>query len=181
MTELNRLIKFIDLIDQAATLSNLKDLELSYKNNNLTLVKSIKNIITYKRNRLEIELKEQSKNNHISLKIKELSAKKKPKTIKTIKETKPSIKVSLAKKTVEKQMPAYTAINMYKSFFRKNISVIKAKINEVDLATLSKIVEIPDPFFSQLIADVFFKSKNVYKMKIEPASWFHEAKRVNHG
>jgi hypothetical protein len=181
MTELNQLVKFIDLIDQAATLSNLKDLELSYKNNNLTLVKSIKNIITYKRNRLEIELKEQSKNNHISLKIKELSAKKKPKTIKTIKETKPSIKVSLAKKTVEKQIPSYTAINMYKSFFRKNIGVIKAKINEVDLATLSKIVEIPEPFFSQLVGDVFFKAKNVYKMKIEPAPWFHEAKRINHG
>ena len=181
MTELNQLVKFIDLIDQAATLSNLKDLELSYKNNNLTLVKSIKNIITYKRNRLEIELKEQSKNNHISLKIKELAAKKKPKTIKIIKETKPNIKVSLVKKTVEKQIPSYTAINMYKSFFRKNISVIKAKINEVDLTTLSKIIEIPEPFFSQLVDDVFFKSKNVYKMKIEPAPWFHEAKRVNNG
>jgi len=76
---------------------------------------------------------------------------------------------------------SYISSVCHKSYFRKNISVIKAKINEIDLATLSKIVEIPEPFFSQLVGDIFFKTKNVYKMKIEPASWFHEAKRINHG
>jgi hypothetical protein len=177
MTNLSFLIDCIKLIDQAEDFEQLNKIEISLPNLNQTLSKILRIVVYFKKNQIKQAIDKELKDKKTALKIAFIEQKRIKKTRKE--------RVKIKKELEIIQAPilktSYISSVCYKSYFRKNISVIKAKINEVDLTTLSKIIEIPEPFFSQLVDDVFFKTKNVYKMKIEPAPWFHEAKRVNNG
>ena len=169
MSHLSVLIEHIKLIDQANDFEHLNKIEISLPKLNQTFSKILRIVVYFKKNQIKQVIDQELKNKKTALKIAFIEQKKvKKEKIRQV-EIKPIIKTS------------YISSVCYKSYFRKNISVIKAKINEIDLATLSKIVEIPEPTFVKLVDDVFFKTKNVYKMKIEPSPWFYEAKRVNHG
>jgi hypothetical protein len=177
MTNLSSLIEHIQLIDQANDFEQLNKIEISLPKPNATFSRILKIVVYFKKNQIKQAIDQEIKNKKTALKIAFIEQKR----IKKTRKERVKIKKELGIIKAPILKTSYISIVCYKSYFRKNISVIKAKINEIDLTTLAKIVEIPEPFFSQLVDDVFFKTKNVYKMRIEPAPWFYEAKRINHG